>query len=319
MAAKHQSDNSSAHTDAKSGVYTALNALSRLRHDARGFSFLPKQPLQSLLSGRKRSRLRGRGLDFEELRHYRAGDDIRTMDWRVTNRTGKPHVRVYTEERDRPVLLVVDQRLSMFFGSEVSMKSVAAAELAALAGWRTLDVGDRVGGLLFNDTELHEFRPGRGERSLLAMLSQLARMNQKLSADSKTASDSQQLAKVLEVAERMVRHDALIIIISDFDGWCDRALASVKRLTQHNDLIAGLVFDPLERDISAATDLVVSDGHYQLQLKPEQENLGEEFSRRFESSVSELQGELRKHDMPVLPINTTEPVLQQLRRHLGRK
>ena len=90
-------------------VYTNLKALVRLRHSARGFSYLPQQPLRSLLAGRKRSRLRGRGLDFDELRHYRPGDDIRTMDWRVTNRTGKPHVRVYTEERDRPALLLADE------------------------------------------------------------------------------------------------------------------------------------------------------------------------------------------------------------------
>ena len=87
-------------------IYVDVAELAKLRHDARGFSFLPKQPIHSLLSGRRRSRLRGRGLDFEELRHYRPGDDIRSMDWRVTNRTGKPHVRVYTEERDRPVILV---------------------------------------------------------------------------------------------------------------------------------------------------------------------------------------------------------------------
>jgi len=109
-------------------IYTSLRALMRLRYSARGFSYLPRQPVRSLLSGRKRSRLRGRGLDFDELRHYRPGDDIRTMDWRVTNRTGKPHVRVYTEERDRPVVVMVDQRLSMFFGSRQKMKSVIAGE-----------------------------------------------------------------------------------------------------------------------------------------------------------------------------------------------
>ena len=76
-------------------IYTSVKSLVRLRYTAQGFSYLPRQPVRSLLSGRKRSRLRGRGLDFDELRHYRPGDDIRTMDWRVTNRTGKPHVRVY--------------------------------------------------------------------------------------------------------------------------------------------------------------------------------------------------------------------------------
>lgn len=304
--------------DNTSLVHTHVNALVRLRHDARGFTFLPRQPVQSLLSGRKRSRLRGRGLDFEELRHYRPGDDIRSMDWRVTNRTGKPHVRVYTEERDRTVLMLVDQRLSMFFGSRHKMKSVTAAEAAALTAWRTLDVGDRVGAILFNDTEIVETRPARGERSLLALLSRLCTMNQQLTASSPTPSNPAQLPKVLEIAERITGHDALVVIISDFDGWDDSSLASIKRLAQHNDLIASYVFDPLESDISSATSLVVSDGRFQLQLDPGQGALGDRFQQSFHSGVSGLQQELRKHGMPVLPVDTISPVFEQLRRHLGQ-
>ena len=95
-----------------SGVYVELDELIRLQFKARGFSFLPRQPIHSLLSGRHASRMRGRGLNFEELRDYLPGDDPRTIDWKVTARTGTPFVRVYTEERDRPALLVVDQRIN---------------------------------------------------------------------------------------------------------------------------------------------------------------------------------------------------------------
>jgi uncharacterized protein (DUF58 family) len=298
-------------------VYTDAAALARLRHDARGFSFLPRQPIHSLLSGRRRSRLRGRGLDFEELRHYRPGDDIRNMDWRVTNRTGKPHVRVYTEERDRPVILIVDQRLSMFFGSRDKMKSVVAAELAALAAWRVLDQGDRVGAIIFNDRGTAQVRPSRNQRSAMSMLSTLSGMNQSLRADSTDKPNPGRLPEALEIAERMAGHDCLLAIISDFDGWNGAALASVKRLAQHNDLIASLVFDPLEQDISAASNLVVSDGHYQLQLEPEKQALGQRFEASVRSRVTELQLELRKHGMPVLSINTVDPVFEQLREQLG--
>src|SRR5690242_20391738 len=109
------------------GVFVELDELVALRSEARGSSFLPRQPVRSLLAGRRASKLRGRGLDFEELRAYVAGDDVRSIDWHVTARTQKPFVRTYKEERDRPVLLVVDQRASMFFGSQRQMKSVAAA------------------------------------------------------------------------------------------------------------------------------------------------------------------------------------------------
>src|SRR5215470_1661475 len=132
------------------GVYVDLGDLISLEQRARKVSFLPRQPVRSLLSGRFASRLRGRGLNFEEIRDYRAGDDVRSIDWKVTARLRKPHVRVFNEERDRPALLVVDQRLTMFFGSRLMLKSVAAAQAAAIAAWRILGVGDRVGGVVFN-------------------------------------------------------------------------------------------------------------------------------------------------------------------------
>ena len=99
-----------------SAIYADLNELRRLKYLAKGFSFTPNQPANSALSGKNASKLRGRGLNFEELRHYQPGDDIRSMDWKVTQRTGKPHIKVFTEERERNVFLAIDQRMTMFFG-----------------------------------------------------------------------------------------------------------------------------------------------------------------------------------------------------------
>src|SRR6201991_795161 len=141
------------------GVYVDLDRLIARGKKARTVSFLPRQPVHSLLSGRFASRMRGRGLNFEEIRDYRPGDDVRSIDWKVTARLQAPHVRVFNEERDRQALLVVDQRLAMFFGSRLAMKSVTAAEAAAIAAWRVLGVGDRVGAIVFDDRGLAEFRP----------------------------------------------------------------------------------------------------------------------------------------------------------------
>src|SRR5262245_46280548 len=159
------------------GVYTTLDSLVRLRHRARGFSFLPRQPVQSLLAGRRASKLRGRGLNFEEIRKYLPGDDVRQIDWKVTARTRKPHARIYTEERERPVILVVDQRLGMFFGSRRNMKSVTAAEAAALSAWRTISVKDRVGAIVFNDTETREVQPQRTRSTALRILQHIVDLN----------------------------------------------------------------------------------------------------------------------------------------------
>ncbi len=298
-------------------IYTSLGALVRLRYSARGFSYLPRQPVRSLLTGRKRSRLRGRGLDFDELRHYRPGDDIRNMDWRVTNRTGKPHVRVYTEERDRPVIAVVDQRLPMFFGSCRKMKSVVAAEVAAITAWRVLDVGDRIGAILFNDSEIQEFRPTRNQRRVMGWLGDMAAMNNALSVNSGIRSNPAGLADALRLLQRSLGHDYLVVLISDFYGWDDSTLKAIRSIKRHNDIICALVFDPLERDISDARSLVVSDGRYQLEIDPDRAELGRKFVDSFETSISHVQGELRRHDVPVLPVDTATPPVDQLREKLG--
>tara|TARA_R110002073_G_scaffold60282_2_gene151485 strand:- start:4122 stop:5060 length:939 start_codon:yes stop_codon:yes gene_type:complete len=299
------------------GVYTSLRSLVRLRYTARGFDYLPRQPLRSLLSGRKRSRLRGRGLDFDELRHYRPGDDIRNMDWRVTNRTGKPHVRVYTEERDRPVIAVVDQRLAMFFGSRYRMKSVAAAEVAAITAWRVLSVGDRIGALLFNDEERIEVRPTRNPQHVVAWLGDLAGMNNRLSVAPGNISNPGALTSALQAVERLVGHDYLVVLISDFYGWNAASLDAIRRISRHNDVICPLIFDPLEKDISNASNLVVSDGRFQLEIDPSKQALGEKFAANFLHTMSRVQAELKRHQIPVIPVDTASSVSDQLREKLG--
>jgi uncharacterized protein (DUF58 family) len=159
------------------GVYVALDELIALEQRGRRMSFLPRQPVQSLLSGRYASRMRGRGLNFEEIRDYRSGDDVRSIDWKVTARLQKPHVRVFNEERDRQGLLLIDQRLSMFFGSRLAMKSVTAAHAAAIAAWRILAAGDRVGGIVFNDGGMAEVRPQRSRRTVLQLLGHAVEQN----------------------------------------------------------------------------------------------------------------------------------------------
>ena len=298
-------------------VYIDLASLVRLRYNARGFSYLPRQPVRSLLSGRKRSRLRGRGLDFDELRHYRPGDDIRTMDWRVTNRTGKPHVRVYTEERDRPVIVVVDQRLPMFFGSEKKMKSVVAAEIAALTAWRVLSTGDRVGAILFNDTHSLERKPTRSEKKIMNWFGDLVSMNNDLSVAPGHQSNPAALTEALQLLERSVSHDYLVVLISDFYGWDDESMGVIRRIGQHNDIICSLIYDPLEQNISSAHSLIVSDGRYQLEIDPTEHSIGDRFEAKFNSSLAHVQDDLRRHNIPILPVDTVAPVTDQLRYKLG--
>jgi len=301
------------------GVYADLDELIRLQFKVHGFSFLPRQPVQSLLAGRRASRLRGRGLDFEEIRRYIPGDDIRTMDWRVTARTQKPHTRVYTEEKDRPVLLVVDQRLSMFFGSQVAMKSVIAAEVAAMGAWRTLSVGDRVGALVFNDSEIHEIAPHRSRQRVMQILETVLEMNHALRVDGDIQPDPTMLNRVLTKVLHLAKHDYLVSIISDFSGADEETKNVVTRLAAHNDVVALFIYDPLEADLPVAGKLIVSQGDLQLEIDTGDAQLQKRFSEQFESGLKTARDLMLKRGIPVLPIHTAEGVREQFMELLGHR
>ena len=136
------------------GAYTDLPDLIRLRYAAREMADLTGDKTSNPLAGLLSSNFRGRGIDFAEVRVYQPGDDVRTIDWRVTARTQVAHTKVFQEEKERPVLILVDQSASMYFGSQVTFKSVLAARTAAIIAWAALERGDRVGGLVFSEQGL---------------------------------------------------------------------------------------------------------------------------------------------------------------------
>jgi uncharacterized protein (DUF58 family) len=302
-----------------SGAYVQFHALVQLRAQARGFSFLPKQPLRSPLSGTHASRLRGRGLDFDELRVYQPGDDVRDIDWKVTARMRKPYTRIYTEERDRKTLLLVDQRVNMFFGSRLQMKSVAAVETAALSLWRILAEGDRPGAIVFSDRDQVEISPQRSQARAMAILHEMERMNRALRVQDGGASEPAQLNRILERAVRLATRDHLVILVSDLDGVDEKTHRLLKGLTRHNDVIVFRVYDPMERDLPEASSLVFSDGDLQLEIDARDLGLRSRFQQVFEDSMTGGREALQLRRIPMLPISSAEPVALQLQTLLGER
>ena len=298
-------------------IHADLDALVRLQFEAQGFSFLPRQPLHSVLYGRHASRLRGRGLNFEELREYVVGDDIRNVDWRATARTGRTHVRVYTEERDRPVWLVVNQRQCMFFGSRSRTKSVTAAEATALAAWRVLGAGDRVGAMIFDDEEIVTLRPQRSRDQVMRVLGAVAEMSGRLSADRVVRDDPDMLTEALRRLIPLAGHDALICIVGDGSGANEEVRELLTRLSAHNDCLFVMVFDPLELRIPASGRLMASDGARWLSFDSSSPRLGEAFEADFRDRLAWIEDSARRRSIPVLPVSTDEDVAPQIRRHLG--
>lgn len=299
------------------GVYVRLDDLIRLQHKASGFSFLPRQPVHSILSGRHASKLRGRGLNFEELRNYLPGDDTRNIDWKVTARTREPYVRVYTEEKDRPVWLLIDQRVNMFFGSKARMKSVVAAEVAAISAWRVLSVGDRVGALVFNDSGISVIPPHRSRERVIQILKQVVDKNHALNADPTSKPDSGKLNEAIKQVSLLARHDCLVCLVTDGTGINEETRKHITRLSEHNDVLMAFIYDPLEKSLPAAGRLRFSDGEGQLETDTSSKKLRTDFQTEFENRLEWMHSASRRFSIPVLPLHTASPVSGQIRSAFG--
>ena len=298
-------------------IRVTLAHLRALQGAARGLSFLPRQPAKSVLNGQHASRLRGRGLNFEEMRNYLPGDDIRSIDWKATARTGTPHVRVFTEERDRPALLVVDQRMSMFFGSQLNMKSVTAAEAAAIAAFRILDAGDRVGGIVFDDADQDEFAPKRSRRTVYALLEAVAGKNATLDADTPVETVPERLNAVLQSASRIARHDHLVVVLSDFSGIDGNTHRHLSSIAVHNDLVLALVYDPCAEHMDATHRAVLGDSRLQAEIDFTSAATRDAVGGYAKERLQRIYDWQQKINLSVLPLSAGADTLGQVRRLLG--
>ncbi|EJT01971.1 DUF58 domain-containing protein [Rhizobium sp. CCGE 510] len=300
---------------ARDGVYVSTEQLVALEARARDLSFVQKARSHEQLAGRMNSAMRGRGLTFEELRDYLPGDDIRSIDWRVTARTARPVVRVYSEEKERPALIVVDQRINMFFGSRRSMKSVAAAEAAMLCAWRILGSGDRVGGFVFGDKGMDELKPHRSRNAVIALADRIAERNASLSAYSGVPSPAA-LDDALQKVANIAHHDHLVIVVTDFDGHSETTRDLLLRLTATNDVLCLLIYDPFLLELPKSGDMVVSGGGLQAELSLGRNSVRDSIDAFARSRGRELHTWQKELGLPMLPISAAEETAPQLRRLL---
>ncbi|MDB6051162.1 MAG: MoxR protein [Pseudomonas sp.] len=300
-------------------VYVSLAQLMALEFNARDLSFIARQPQGSILAGNHASRLRGRGLNFDELRRYQPGDDLRHLDWRASLRTGKPVVRTFTEERDRPALILVDQRMSMFFGSKRSFKSALAAKLGSLAAWTVFHAGDRVGGLVFNDQRIDSLAPLRSRKRIEALCSKMVQQNQALDAANPDSEGEDQLDKVLQHCLNVAGHDHLICIVSDFAGIGPRTLQLMRQLAAHNDVIAMQVYDPLALKLPAKGRLLVTQGQLQVELAVEHRQVQQPLGDFLSGRLKDVASLLRRSQVPLMMFSTEFDAPEQLRAELGKR
>lgn len=302
------------HTDLlPPGVMVSLAELLEMRHRLDEVQLFSRPGRRSPLIGLHHSKLRGRGVDFDQVRVYQAGDDVRNIDWRVTARTREPHTKLFHEERERPVFLLIEQSPRLFFGSGRCFKSVLAAQTAALFGWAALAHNDRIGGLVFSGSQSSEIRPRRSKQSLLQLLGRLVRANQALAAPPAEESIVEGLGLALRRAREVLRPGSLVLVICDERALGDVAEQQLALLARHCDLILLPLSDPLDHALPAAGLLRFADAHARLELDTSDVALRQTWRERGAARGQRWQRLAKKLGVLLLPLSTQRELIDQLR------
>ena len=279
---------------------------------------LRSRKIRARLSGQYVSPFKGRGMEFDESRPYQPGDDIRSIDWRVTARTGRTHTKLYREERERPILLWVDYRRPMFFASRKAFKSVLAAQAAALLAWSSSQHGDRLGGLIFSEEQHTELRPKRGKSASLHFIQQLAKhpawdnFKQPLKHPHSASA-----SKALNRLRRVARPGSLIFLISDFRHMDKHSEEALAQLSRHSDLVMLFIHDPLEAQLPPAGFYKITDGENELAINTGDKNLRQEYQQRFSQHQQNLQDLCQKLGIFHISLSTDDDLLGSLQKGLG--
>ena len=293
------------------GVHLDLPQLLQYQHHTYLLDLAPKQVIQSKLAGSYLARSKGRGMEFDEVRHYQPGDDVRTIDWRVTARTGKVHTKLFREEKERPVFVLTDLSPAMHFGSVLLTKAVQAAHLAALVGWHAKNRGDKFGGILFNGSQIRELKPASRSVAVLRYLQQLLELGAPATA---AATTQHSLSDAVAQLRRLVRPGSLVYIISDFSALDANVLHHLQSMRQHNEIRLCQILDPLEQQLPVQVQgqLAVQNAEtvFQLDLTPQAIKL--KYQQQQQQLLQQQQTFWRSLGLRHVHLSTALPLRQQL-------
>jgi len=297
------------------GIHISLDELIQLRSSASKIQLTPRQKITNQGGGGYVSKLRGRGIEFDEVRPYQCGDDIRAMDWRVTARTGKPHIKLFHEDRERPVYIVIDYSSSMFFGTRVAYKSVIASQIAALLAWSAILNGDRVGAVLFSPENYTALKPRSRKQGILPLLKALSEYSQTSQQQPKQANFSVALHRLRQV----LTPGSLIFLISDFLHINQGMEQHLNRISQHNEVIACAIYDPLEIQAPPPNNYTITNGEQRMTFNSASERFCQEYAAQFTQQQNGLKTTLQKHNISTIDIVSNTPLLESLSQGLYRK
>ncbi len=294
------------------GVSLSLQELLLYRNRHHGFDLSPQHTIKAQLAGGYIARSKGRGMEFDEARHYQPGDDIRAIDWRVTARTGKTHTKIYREEKERPVFIVTDLSSSMQFGTQWVFKSIQAAHLSAALAWAATNRGDRVGGIVFNDNRHLEFKPVNRQKGVLALLNGLVTLH-----NQTTTSTENMLLDACARLRRLAHPGSIIYFISDFRQLSPAVEKQLQRLSRHCELVGYPISDPFEMALPTAPvaqQLPITNGQQEQLITLGDKITYREYQQQQSQYRSKIEERLGQCKCGVINVSAGEPLLTQVRK-----
>ncbi|MEM7168967.1 MAG: DUF58 domain-containing protein [Pseudomonadota bacterium] len=300
------------------GIVAGIDELIAMRPVQGRSAMAPTRALRTRQAGPYRSAFRGRGMEFDESRAYQAGDDLRAIDWRVTARTGRVHTKLYHEERERPVMLLIDSRPMMRFGTKDCFKSVLAARAAAWLAWSARDGGDRIGGFIMTPTGLVQSTPHLSQARLLSFLKRIAQATEEdlsLTAvvDQEKPNTSPGLTDSITRLRRAIRPGTQVFILSDFHDFDETTRLELTRLSLNNDVACFFIYDALETRMPSKGTYRISDGHAVLTLNNQSKVWRQGYENHFLKRRRAVEDLCRQRGITFLPMETGQDPREVLR------
>ncbi len=283
-----------------------MQSVAEILKRVQRIQIVANRSVNDLLAGQYKSVFRGRGMEFDEVREYQPGDEIRTIDWNVTARAGTPFVKRFCEERELTVLFLVDVSASGAFGSTERSKFDLIVEMVALLMFSALRNNDKVGLVLFCDQVLSYFPPRKGKSNVLRLIREMV--------TSDPVARETNLGEALDYLNCVQRRRAVVFLISDFQADSDRHTLAISN--KRHDLIAITVTDPRERRLPDVGFISFQDAETGEIVEVDTRHL--RVRQLFESRASQrdtgLSNDLKKVGVDELAISTSEPFATSLRR-----
>lgn len=292
------------------GLFASLDELIEQRQYVAYLRQLGQSKTFSSMAGDVKSAFKGRGMELEEIRSYTYGDDVRDIDWRVTARKEQPFTKLYAEERDREIYTLLDLSPQMVFGTRHELKSVAAAKIAALLGWMSLENKDRFGCLVFDGTESLFFKPQNNRANMMVMLKKISETTRKI---LRGTAEKNSFAKALQLLQQNIKSQASVFVISDFSAFDDEVKKMLAALSRKARVYVLNVFDVLEELPPPAGEYMAENAGERVIFDSHSKYFQKEYKAYFKEKRRRIETFCRRFGIRCVEIRTDIPLHKQLR------